>query len=246
MPFERFGVLTLSRAFASTPIVAMLSHTPVDGEPLLSQIRKYIPRYQSWPYDAKDFSRFDERSDSSFYDQPRYVAHIDDAAITRLTRYFGTVVPRHGRILDFCTSWNSWYPDEYLTSVQNKELEVYGIGMNRPELERNRLFEDFPERAMVTDLNKNPNIFSQLSKYKREDLLQFDSATCTVSIDYLVNPVEVLSSLRDHMSKSGKVHLVISNRCFPTKAVKLWLELDIEERLHLVGGMLTCPPALPC
>ena len=140
-------------------------------------------------------------------------------------------------MLDFCTSWHSWYPDAYVAAVRDGELEVHGIGMNAPELERNRLFEGHPERAVVADLNKNPDIHLQLSRDGRGETPQFNCATCTVSIDYLNKPVEVLSSLRDCMNEGGTVHLVISNRCFPTKAVRIWLELDTEERLQLVGGM---------
>ncbi|KAF1965964.1 hypothetical protein BU23DRAFT_664228 [Bimuria novae-zelandiae CBS 107.79] len=198
----------------------MLSHTnpsPSSAESISpSQIRKYIPRHQSWPYAERDFSRSDETEDDDFYDQPRYVAHIDDAAIARLTTYFNTEVPRNGRVLDFCTSWHSWYPDDRVAAVQSKELEVYGIGMNKPELERNQLFKNHPGRAPP----------------------RLDCATCTVSIDYLNKPVQVLSSLRECMNENGKVHLVISNRCFPTKAVRIWLELDTEERLQLVGAYL--------
>lgn len=231
--------LTLTRAFTSTTAATMLSHTnPQSAESIFpSQVRKYFPRHKSWPYVESDFSRADERDDDDFYDQPRYVAHIDDGAIARLTTYFDTVIPKKGRILDFCTSWHSWYPDDRVSAVQSKELEVYGIGMSRPELDRNQLFKDHPGRAVVLDLNKNPDVRSQLSKHEGGKTPRFDTATCTVSIDYLNNPVEVLSSLRECMDQGGKVHLIISNRCFPTKAVKIWLELDTEERLQLVGGM---------
>lgn len=217
----------------------MLSHagTPSIDPPSPSQIRKYIPQHKSWPYTARDFTRSDETDDDDFYDRPRYVAHIDDAAIARLTNYFATSIPRKGRVLDFCTSWHSWYPDEYVAAVQDGELEVHGIGMNRPELQKNKLFEGHLGRAVVADLNKSPDIHLQLSKDGKGGAPRFDCATCTVSIDYLNKPVEVLSSLRECMNEGGTVHLVISNRCFPTKAVRIWLELDTEERLQLVGGM---------
>ena len=232
-------VLTLTRTFTSTTAAAMLSHTNPNSADYISQapIRKHIPRHRSWPYTEGDFSRSDERDDDNFYDQPRYVAHIDDGAIARLTTYFDTAIPRKGRILDFCTSWHSWYPDDRVSAVQNEELKVYGIGMNKPELDKNQLFKNHPGRALVLDLNKNPDIRAQFPKDESGELLRFDTATCTVSIDYLNKPVEVLSSLRECMNQEGKVHLIISNRCFPTKAVKIWLELDTDERLQLVGGM---------
>jgi hypothetical protein len=245
MFFPRFlcahRALTFKRAFTSTTAATMLSHnnpSPPSADPALpSHIRKYIPRHQSWPYSPRHFSRSDESTDDEFYDQPRYVAHIDDHAIARLTAYFDTAIPRKGRVLDFCTSWHSWYPETYIEAVKSADLEVYGIGMNAPELVRNQLLKDYPARAMVADLNENPDLRLQLSKGGAQ-APQMDSSTCTVSIDYLVKPVEVLRSLRECTVEGGRVHLVVSNRCFPTKAVRIWLELDTEERLQLVGDYL--------
>ncbi|KAF9739086.1 hypothetical protein PMIN04_005234 [Paraphaeosphaeria minitans] len=211
---------------------------PPNTDPALSPpVRKWVPQHQSWPYTPKDFSRSDETDDTNFYDQPRYVAHIDEHAIARLTNYFGTVLPRQGRVLDFCTSWHSWYPDACGEAVKTDELEVYGIGMNKPELDRNTLLENHPARSVVADLNGDPDVQARLSKGGTAPL-QFDAATCTVSVDYLVKPVEVLRSLRGCVVEGGKVHLVISNRCFPTKAVRIWLRLDVEEQLQLVGNYL--------
>ncbi|KAK7185214.1 hypothetical protein DPSP01_000854 [Paraphaeosphaeria sporulosa] len=212
--------------------------SPPSTDPaLFPPVRKWVPQHQSWPYAPKDFLRLDETDDDDFYNQPRYVAHIDEQSIERLTKYFGTVLPRNGSVLDFCTSWHSWYPDAYVEAVKSNELEVYGIGMSRPELDRNSLFKNHPARSFVADLNETPDVRAHLSKGGAEPP-QLRAATCTVSIDYLVKPVEVLRSLRECTVEGAKVHLVISNRCFPTKAVRIWLELDTEERLQLVGNYL--------
>lgn len=219
----------------------MLSSNPpnTDSSPA-PRIRKYTPRHPHWPYSPRDFTRSDESTDKDFYIQPRYVAHIDDQAITRLTAYFDSVLPRKGRVLDFCTSWNSWYPDDVGEAVGRKGLEVFGLGMSKPELGRNVLLKNHPRRSIVADLNENPDIRSHLSQVtdKEKEPPRFDSATCTVSIDYLTDPVAVLRSLKECMAENGSVHLAISDRCFPTKAVRIWLELDAEERLQLVGDYL--------
>lgn len=239
--FYAHRALTLKRAFTSTTAATMVQHgipVPPSTDPAsFPPVRKYIPQHQSWPYKPRDFSRSDETDDDDFYDRPRFVTHIDDEAIKRLTEYFGTVLPRKGRILDFCTSWHSWYPQAYVEAVESNALEVYGIGMNKPELDRNTLLKNHPTRSVVADLNQNPDVQAQLSQRGAESP-HLDAATCTVSIDYLVKPVEVLRSLRECTVEGGKVHLVVSNRCFPTKAVRIWLQLDTEERLQLVGDYL--------
>jgi hypothetical protein len=65
-----------------------------------------------------------------------------------------------------------------------------------------------------------------------------DASTCVVSIDYLTSPVQVLSSIRQQTNPGGKIHLIISNRCFPTKAVGRWLKVGEEQRLEMVGDYL--------
>jgi hypothetical protein len=40
------------------------------------------------------------------------------------------------------------------------------------------------------------------------------------------------------MNEGGTVHLVISNRRFPTKAIRMWESSSEEERLQIVGDYL--------
>ena len=47
----------------------------------------------------------------------------------------------------------------------------------------------------------------------------FDVATYVISINYLAQPREVLKSLRKVVKEGTIVHVVVSNRCFPTKAI---------------------------
>jgi hypothetical protein len=207
-------------------------------------IVKYVPRHETWPYSKDDFARSDESGDTSFYNQPRYVAHVDDAALTRLTAYYDAVLPRKGRILDLCTSWNSWYPADCEKAVRvDRTLEVFGIGLNEAEMARNALFQGHPARYATVDLNEGTHIIgAKWPQYEDESgqggLPMFDCVTCAVSVDYLVEPVAVLESVRKSAVEGGKIHLIISDRCFPTKAVRIWLRSSPEERLQLVGGGL--------
>jgi hypothetical protein len=63
----------------------------------------------TWPYRPEDFGRYDESSDTLFYDAPRFVTHIDDAAISALTKHYEETFPpsssKDVAILDMCSSW---------------------------------------------------------------------------------------------------------------------------------------------
>lgn len=188
--------------------------------------------------------RADESDDDDFYDQARFVTHIDDHAIDVLKTYYAQDLPRRGRILDLCSSWISHFPPDLeeaavatvkrgsseresdVTGAKDNDLEVIGLGMNDQELKANPVLSD----RILQNLNKKPEL--------PQSLAPLDATTCVVSIDYLTRPLEVLSSIRTLTNSGGTVHLVISNRCFPTKAVGRWLRVSEEERLRMVGEYL--------
>ena len=199
-------------------------------------IKQYQPRQTQ--YSPDDFKRQDESSDSSFYSVPRFVTHIDDAAIRDLRAYYDTVLPRKGKILDFCSSWISHYPKAVEDASAGGDLKVIGLGMNKAELDANKVLNG---GRLLVDLNKSPDIVSALRAehlVDDDDETQLDASTNVVSTDYLVAPIEVLRSLREATKKGGSVHLTISNRCFPTKAINRWLRVGEEERLLMVGDFL--------
>lgn len=169
-------------------------------------------------------------NDQSFYTVPRFVTHIDDNAIINLGKYYDQVLPRKGRILDFCSSWISHYPPGVAKVAASGEVEVLGMGMNKSELSKNPILKAWS----IQDLNEEPEVQLPGEGEGR----RLDASTCVVSIDYLTKPVEVLSSIRQQSNNGAKVHLIISNRCFPTKVVGRWLKVDEGERLNMVGDYL--------
>lgn len=85
-----------------------------------------------WPFaDERYFARADEQPDILFYDQPRFVTHIDDGAISSLTAYYAHVMQPGADVLDLCSSWISHLPADL------KLGRVAGLGMNEAELSRN-------------------------------------------------------------------------------------------------------------
>ena len=124
-------------------------------------VKKYTPRHTSWPYNPSDFTRQDEKPDPSFYSMPRFVTHIDDAAIATLREYYDSILPRKGRILDFCSSWVSHYPAGVAEAAAKGEVQVVGMGMNQAELNANPVLNG---GKVLADLNADPDIKTALAK----------------------------------------------------------------------------------
>lgn len=203
--------------------------------------KPYVPQHTAWPYKPHDFDRADPTPDDRFYVPTRLVTHIDDHAIARLREYYDTVLPATGRIIDLCSSWVSHFPPSLERAARGGGLEVVGMGMNVAELGYNPILST----RVVHDLNEDPELPPSVLDVGKTtatvpggERAKFDAATCVVSIDYLTKPVEVLKSLRTHLAPGATVHLVISNRCFPTKAINRWLGIDEDARLQMVGDYL--------
>ena len=46
-----------------------------------------VPKWpEKWPFRAEDFLRYDESDDTAFYSMPRFVYHIDEGAVSALTK----------------------------------------------------------------------------------------------------------------------------------------------------------------
>ncbi|KAL8709534.1 MAG: hypothetical protein Q9220_005776 [cf. Caloplaca sp. 1 TL-2023] len=202
------------------------------------------PLGSPYTYTPAHFTRLDPSPDSDFYSVPRFVTHIDDGAIERLKRYYEyNLLPngdgRGSRVLDLCSSWVSHLPAELeeraVATARGEEgkgeegLSVVGVGMNKEELDANPVLRV----RIVQDLNSNPELTDDILGEEGEML---DATTCVVSIDYLTQPVEVLRSVWQRTREGGRLHIVVSNRCFPSKVVGGWLGLGEGERLRLVGG----------
>ena len=246
-PLPILGLSTVSLYLAATLSTSSKAATAMSSTTNASisnpyNITPYTPRHATWPYNPSDFTRQDSSPDTSFYSSPRFVTHIDDAAIASLRSYYATALPTQGRILDFCSSWISHYPpalEHAATEEENPSLKITGMGMNKAELAANKLLNN---GRLLIDLNSTPGAVASALRSANaigasEDEL-LDASTCVVSIDYLTSPVAVLQSILSVTKPGGTIHLTISNRCFPTKAMSRWLRVDEGERLQMVGDYL--------
>jgi SAM-dependent methyltransferase len=65
---------------------------------------------------------------------------------------------------------------------------------------------------------------------------RFDGAIDTVSIQYLIRPLEVFAEVYRVLRPGGRFVLTFSNRCFPTKAVRIWSALGDKGHAQLVAA----------
>lgn len=162
------------------------------------------------------YARDDETTDAYFYLHPRKVVHIDDGAIAALGRLYAEVLPAGGRLLDLMSSWRSHLPPGHDTR------EVVGLGLNDDEMADNPQLTSH----VVHDLNEDPRLpFADAA---------FDGATCAVSIQYVIHPLEAFREVRRVLRPGAPFVVSFSNRCFPTKAVARWLATSDEQHVGLV------------
>jgi ubiquinone/menaquinone biosynthesis C-methylase UbiE len=177
-----------------------------------------------WPYTAADLNRLDNSIDSNFYAEPRFVTHIDDMAIELLTNYYREEFSSMNKkgpldILDLCSSWISHLPSDI------RYGRVAGVGMNQKELEANKQLTEFH----VQDMNEQPT----LSLFEDNS---FDVICNVVSVDYLTKPQEIFREMHRILRPGGVSLMSFSNRCFPSKAVAMWLQADDIGRLTIVAS----------
>jgi SAM-dependent methyltransferase len=166
------------------------------------------------------FRRYDESPDEEFYRLPRFVTHIDDRAIAAVTQLYREFFPSGSEILDLMSSWISHLPPEV------EYRRVIGLGMNEAELSRNERLDSY----VVQNLTTNPRLPFRHA--------EFDGCGICVSIDYLTRPVEVLREVGRVLKVGGPTIISFSNRCFPSKAVAIWHQLDDKGHMHLVERYL--------
>jgi SAM-dependent methyltransferase len=166
------------------------------------------------------YRRYDETADEAFYAQPRKVVHIDDGAIAAASALYGELLPTNGAILDLMSAWRTHLPQSY------KPASVTGLGMNADEMADNPQLTDY----VVHNLNRNPVLPFPNAR--------FDGAICTVSVQYLTDPVPVFTGVRRVLKPGSPFILTFSNRCFPTKAVAVWQATTMQQKAGLVSTYL--------
>ena len=166
--------------------------------------------------DGQAYARPDEAPDPQFYAPPRITAHLDSRAQQTVGSIYRHIIPPDGRVLDLMSSVHS------NLARDQRYGALYGLGLNGPEMSAN----DRLDGAVIGDLNTDRAIpFADDS---------FDAAICTVSIDYLVDPVRTVAEMARMLRPGAAFAVTFSNRWFPPKVTRLWTELHPFEQMALV------------
>ncbi len=169
-------------------------------------------------------TKLDESSDTFFYDSPRFVTHVDDSFIQRLTDLYRDRLTPGSRIFDMMSSWVSHLPDDLALDW------VEGHGMNAEELAKNRRLDHY----FVQNLNESPRL--PLADQS------FDAVLNTVSVQYLQQPEEVFGEIYRILKPGGLAIISFSNRMFYQKAIAAWRDGNEANRVSLVRGYFKSVP----
>jgi SAM-dependent methyltransferase len=165
---------------------------------------------------ANQRTKLDPSDDTVFYSLPRFVTHVDEGFIDRLTNLYRERLKPNTRILDMMSSWVSHLPEEI------EFASVEGHGMNEEELAKNSRLNSY----LIQDLNQNP-------KLPFEDK-QFDAVLNCVSIQYLQYPDAIFYEIHRILKPGGIAIISFSNRMFYQKAIAAWRDNSESGRVELV------------
>jgi SAM-dependent methyltransferase len=176
------------------------------------------------PLKPEQRTKLDASSDTLFYSYPRFVTHVDEGFIDRLTQLYRERLQPNTRILDMMSSHVSHLPEEM------EFARVEGHGMNPEELSRNPRLDHY----FVQNLNENPKL-----PLPDED---FDAVVNCVSVQYLQYPEAVFAEIHRILKPSGIAIISFSNRMFFQKAIAAWREGTEASRVELVKSYFQSVP----
>jgi SAM-dependent methyltransferase/FKBP-type peptidyl-prolyl cis-trans isomerase 2 len=182
------------------------------GPGMQARWRETVPDFMTTPA----FERDDSSADTLFYSKPRLTQHLDNTALSMVTNTYDRFLRDGMQVLDLMSSWQSHLPERH------RLKRVVGLGLNQTELDSNSQLTE----SILQDLNINPELPFGADT--------FDVVLCTVSVEYLIDPMAVFDEVARVLKPGGHLVVTFSNRWFPPKAIQLWTELHEFERMGLV------------
>ena len=164
--------------------------------------------------------KLDESNDQEFYSDPKFVYHLDANFRNYLSNVYKKEISDHSTVLDLMSSWDSYLPKE------KKYKKVIGHGLNKQELERNKIFDTY----WIQNFNSNQEI--------PLDNESVDYCLMVAAWQYLQYPENLTREIVRILSNQGKFIIAFSNRAFWHKAPNIWTTSNEEERVKYVRKVL--------
>ena len=164
--------------------------------------------------------KLDESNDEEFYSDPKFVYHLDANFRKYLSVVYENEIADCSTVLDLMSSWDSYLP-------KGKKLKkVIGHGLNKKELERNKILNYF----WIQNFNLNQTI-----PLESETI---DFCLMVAAWQYLQYPENLTKEIARILNNKGKIIISFSNRAFWHKTPNIWSTSTEEERLLYVRRVL--------
>ena len=164
--------------------------------------------------------KLDESNDEEFYSEPKFVYHLDANFRQLLSDIYKKEIADHSTVLDLMSSWDSYLPED------KKYKKVIGHGLNKQELERNKIFDSY----WIQNFNLNQEI--------PLDNKSVDYCLMVAAWQYLQYPEDLTREIVRILKTKGKFIIAFSNRAFWHKAPNIWTSSSEEERVKYVRKVL--------
>jgi len=164
--------------------------------------------------------KIDESNDEIFYSNPKFVYHLDANFRKYLSSIYKEEINDNSIVVDLMSSWDSYLP------LGKKYKRVIGHGLNKDELEKNKVFDHF--------WTQNFNIDQKIPL----DNSSVDYFLMVAAWQYLQYPENLTREISRSLSDKGKLLVSFSNRAFWHKAPNIWTSSTEEERLKYVRKVL--------
>ncbi len=164
--------------------------------------------------------KLDETNDEDFYSEPKFVYHLDLNFRQYLSNVYKNEIREYSTVLDLMSSWDSYLP------LENKYKKVIGHGLNKKELQKNKILDSF--------WVQNFNVKQEIPLNNEE----IDYCLMVAGWQYLQYPENLTKEISRIIRNDGKIIISFSNRAFWHKAPNVWTSSTEEERVNYVRKVL--------
>lgn len=142
--------------------------------------------------------------------------NIESVAKQQIESLYSELLPKHSKILDVLSNNCSYLANNYQTGF------LAGIGDDEKLLSENKRLDTYTTQDLNSDLTLP---FESNS---------FDAAICTLAIETLSNPLELMKEIVRVVNQKGKFIITFVNVYSPDQSISLWSQLHPFERIQLV------------